>query len=89
MAKELKLRRIGNSVGLTFSKETLARAGFDDDEKIALFVVPGEIRLRSGSDRHRLDLSQSEIKALASGELGGKEGKAVLAKAKSLLKDKK
>jgi antitoxin component of MazEF toxin-antitoxin module len=89
MAKELKLRRIGNSVGLTISKETLSRAGFDNDEKIALFVAPGEIRLRSASDRHRLDLSQSEIKALVGGDLDGKDGKALIAKAKSLLKDKK
>ncbi len=76
-------------MGLTFSKEALERAGFAADEKIALLVSPGEIRIRAVGERHRLELSQQEIKALVSGSLDSKDGKSVVAKAKSLLKERR
>lgn len=81
----MKLRKIGNSLGTTFDKATLARAGFGESDDLVVTSVPGEIKIRRSGGRQSLDLSESEIRALASGDTTSKAGKAVAAKARKLL----
>jgi putative addiction module antidote len=39
-------RRIGNSVGLTFPKDVLERAGFDADSQVHIVETPDGLMLR-------------------------------------------
>lgn len=81
----MNLRKIGNSLGTTFDKLTLARAGFGESDTLVITSSPGEIRIRRAGGRQTLDLSEAEILALASGDVTSKAGKAVAAKARKLL----
>ena len=81
----MKLRKIGNSLGTTFDKATLARAGFGEDDSLIVTSATGEIKIRRVGGRQVLDLSETEIRALASGDTTSKAGKALAAKARKLL----
>lgn len=81
----MKLRKIGNSLGLTFDKATLARAGFGEGDPLMVSSTPGEIKIRRAGGRQTLDLSELEIRALAEGDTTSKAGRAVVAKARKLL----
>lgn len=81
----MKLRKIGNSLGTTFDKPTLARAGFSEEDALVVTSTAGEIRIRRAGGRQTLELSEAEIKAVASGDTTSKAGKAVAAKARKLL----
>lgn len=81
----MKLRKIGNSLGTTFDKPTLAKAGFSEDDSLVVTSAPGEIKIRRAGGRQMLDLNEAEIKALAAGDVSSKAGKAVSAKARKLL----
>lgn len=89
MSKTTKLRRVGNSTGLTFSKETLERAGFKDEEKVEVLVADGEICIRPTSGRYRLDLTAQEVKAMVTGTFDTKAGQSLVAKARKLMKGEK
>lgn len=81
----MKLRKIGNSLGTTFDKATLARAGFGESDALIVSSTAGEIKIRRVGGRQVLDLSEAEVKAVASGDTTSKAGKAVAAKARKLL----
>lgn len=81
----MKLRKIGNSLGTTFDKATLARAGFGEDDALVVTSSAGEIKIRRAGGRHALDLSEAEIRAVAAGDTTSKAGKAVAAKARKVL----
>lgn len=81
----MKLRRIGNSLGVTFDKPTLARAGFGEGDQLVVTSATGEIKIRRAGGRQALDLSEAEIRAVATGDTTSKAGKAVAAKARKLL----
>jgi len=81
----MKLRKIGNSLGTTFDKPTLAKAGFSELDSLVVTSAPGEIRIRRAGGRQTLELSETEIKALATGDVNSKAGKAVSMKARKLL----
>lgn len=81
----MKLRKIGNSLGTTFDKATLARAGFIEDDALVVTSTSGEIKIRRAGGRQALDLSEAEIRAVAAGDVNSKAGKAVVAKARKLL----
>lgn len=84
----MKLRKIGNSLGTTFDKATLARAGFGENDELVVTSTVGEIKIRHAGGRQVLDLAEPEIRAVATGDLSGKAGKAVVAKARKLLGDR-
>ena len=88
MNATMKLRKIGNSLGTTFYKGTLARAGFSEHDTLIVASTAGEIRIRRAGGRQVLDLSESEVRAVAAGDTTSKAGKAVAAKARKLLSDK-
>ena len=81
----MKLRKIGNSLGTTFRKETLVRAGFVEADELEVQAVPGEIRIRRTGGRLSLDLTRAEAKALVAGNAESKAGQAVQAIARKLL----
>ena len=81
----MKLRRIGNSIGTTFTKEALQQAGFSESDEVVLSASPGEIRIKRASGRQVLELSLAEIKALAAGSIDSKAGQTACAKARKLL----
>lgn len=85
----MKLRKIGNSLGTTFDKATLARAGFGKADALAVTSAPGEIKIRRAGGRQALNLSEAELCALASGDTTSKAGKALAAKARKLLGEDK
>lgn len=81
----MKLRKIGNSLGTTFDKATLARAGFSENDELIVASTAGEIKIRRAGGRQVLDLAEAELRAVASGDTTSKAGKAVAAKARKLL----
>lgn len=85
----MKLRKVGNSLGATFTKALLTTAGFEVDEELEVVAAPGELRIKSLKNRMTLDLSSEEAMALATGNLTSKPGKSVVTKAKNLLRGKR
>lgn len=81
----MKLRKIGNSLGTTFDKVTLARAGFGENDALVVTSSSGEIKIRRAGGRQVLDLAEAEIRAIAMGDTTSKAGKAAAAKARKLL----
>lgn len=81
----MKLRRIGNSIGTTFTKEALQQAGFSESEELVVSAFPGEIRIKRAGGRQVLELSIAEVKALATGTIDSRAGQAACAKARKLL----
>lgn len=81
----MKLRKIGNSLGTTFDKATLARAGFGENDVLVVTSAPGEIKIRRAGGRQVLELAEAEIRAVATGDMTSKAGKAAAAKARKLL----
>lgn len=75
-------------MGTTFSKEVLNAAGFSEVDELSVQATPGEIRIKHDSGKLVFDLTVSEAKALADGNLESKAGAAALAKVKRLLQNK-
>jgi len=46
-----RLRRVGNSVGSTFSRDTLAVTGFNEGDRVLVHAEPGRIELRRHDER--------------------------------------
>lgn len=76
----MKLRRIGNSLGTTFGKALLERAGFKEDDQLDIQAVPGEIQIRRASNRLVVELTQSEANALAEGNTKSRAWKSAMEK---------
>ena len=79
----MKLRRIGNSLGTTFGKDLLQKAGFSAEDELAISASKGEIRVRLEKSPVILELSKAEASALASSDFDSKAARAVVAKAQA------
>lgn len=83
--RDMKLRRMGNSLGTTFSKGLLQKAGLSGDEELEVVAVPGEIRLRRANSRFVVELTKSEATALATGKMDSKAAETALGKVRKLV----
>lgn len=83
----MKLRRIGNSLGTTFSKELLQQVGLAENDELAMMVVDGELRIRRAPKSDIMELSGPEITALAAGDLASEIGRQLQARAKAFLSE--
>ena len=79
MTGKMKLRKIGNSLGTTFSRELLQKAGLTGDEELEVITAHGEITLRKRSGVP-VEFSEAEAQALASGEYDTEAGQSALDK---------
>jgi len=83
----MKLRKIGNSQGTTFSRELLNRAGFEDGQELDIFASPGEIRIVPAVvSGVTVSFTSAEAKALASGKFDSKSGAAALNKLRRVVR---
>lgn len=89
MANRIKLRRVGNSLGTTFSRELLTSAGLVGDEDFEVVTSLGEIRLRRVSPAVVVELSVDEAGALVAGEVGTKAAKSAREKLGHALAEKR
>ncbi len=85
MQGAMKLRKIGNSLGTTFSKDVLQKAGFTGDEALEVVASPGEIRLRRASGRIVIELTEAEANALAAGDMDAEAAVSALAKVRAMV----
>ena len=82
----MKLRKIGNSQGTTFSREVLNRAGFEEGQELDVLASPGEIRIVPAVvSGVTVSFTTAEAKALATGKLDSKSGEAALNKVRRLI----
>ena len=82
----MKLRKIGNSQGTTFSREVLNRAGFEEGQELDVLASPGEIRIVPAVvSGVTVSFTTAEAKALAIGKLDSKSGEAALNKVRRLI----
>lgn len=82
----MKLRKIGNSQGTTFSREVLNRAGFEEGQDLDVLASPGEIRIVPAVvSGVTVSFTAAEAKALATGKLDSKSGEAALNKVRRLI----
>lgn len=86
MSNAMKLRKIGNSLGTTFSREVLQKAGFAPDDELEVTASAGEIRLRRTNGRLLVNLSRAEADALLACKMDSKDGLSALAKVRKLIK---
>lgn len=85
LSNAMKLRRIGNSLGTTFSKETLQKAGLTGDEEFEVVVGNGEIKLRRTSERVVVEFTKAEAVALAATQSETKAAESALNKVRKLV----
>lgn len=76
----MKLRKVGNSLGLTFSKEILQKAGLTGDEELEVTASRGEILLRKTKGGLTVEFSKAEATALAGRKFETKAGESALEK---------
>ena len=82
----MKLRKIGNSQGTTFSRDTLTRAGFEDGQELDVLVSLGEIKIVPAVvSGVTVSFTTAEAKALATGKLDSKSGEAALNKVRRMI----
>lgn len=82
----MKLRKIGNSQGTTFSREVLNKAGFVDGQELDIVASPGEIKIVPAAfDGVLVPLTVAEAKALAAGRIESKPGLAAVNKVRRLI----
>ncbi len=82
----MKLRKIGNSLGTTFSRDMLTKAGFAEGEELDVVVSAGEITIRPAApSRILVEFTPAEAKALASGKTDSKLAEAALNKLRRLV----
>jgi antitoxin component of MazEF toxin-antitoxin module len=82
----MKLRKIGNSRGTTFSREVLNKAGFEDGQELDVLASPGEIKIVPAVvSGFTVSFTTAEAKALAAGKLDSKSGEAALNKVRRMI----
>jgi len=82
----MKLRKIGNSQGTTFSREVLNKAGFGEGQELDVLASPGEIRIVPAIvSGVTVSFTTAEAKALATGKLDSKSGEAALNKVRRII----
>lgn len=86
MGTTMKLRKVGNSLGLTFPKDVLNKAGITGDDELEVSVVRGEIVLRKAKGGAVVEFNKAEAAALAAGEFESKAGKSALDKVRKVVK---
>lgn len=86
MGTIMKLRKIGNSLGLTFPKDVLNKAGITGNDELEVSVLHGEIVLRKAKGGAVVEFSKAEVVALATGEFESKAGKSALDKVRKAVK---
>ena len=74
------LRRIGNSSGITFTREVLAIAGFSEGQELVITAVHGEIRLVAVDQAIEVEFSNTEARALIHGDLASDAGQSAINK---------
>jgi hypothetical protein len=79
---------MGNSLGTTFSKELLMRAGITAEHNLEVTATHGELCIKRVSDQLLLKLTPAEVKAVAEGKFNSKAGESAVEKAKRLLDGK-
>lgn len=82
----MKLRKVGNSLGTTFSKDMLSVAGFTEEDDLEVIAAPGELRITKPVTGVSLELSLAEAKAIAQGKMDSPEVAGVVEKARRLVK---
>lgn len=66
----MKLRKIGNSLGTTFTRDILATAGFTEDVELDIVATPGEIRLHPPAGAAiRIEFTAQEAESLFRGNI--------------------
>lgn len=82
----MKLRKIGNSQGTTFSRDVLNKAGFADGQELDIVASPGEIKIVPAAVEGVLvSLTVAEARALASGKIDSRPGLAAVNKVRRLI----
>jgi antitoxin component of MazEF toxin-antitoxin module len=83
--RKSRLRQIGNSQGVTFSRELLQTAGFEAGQDLQIIAVPGEIRVTRADDLVNVALTETEAKAIAAGDTTSEPGKTAADKVRQAL----
>ena len=82
----MKLRKIGNSQGTTFSRDMLGKAGFEDGQELEVVVSAGEIKIVPAVVKGvTVSFTAAEAKALTSGKLDSKSGEAAVNKVRRMM----
>lgn len=82
----MKLRKIGNSQGTTFSRDVLNKAGFADGQELDIVASPGEIKIVPAAVEGVLvSLTVAEAKALVAGKIDSRPGLAAVNKVRRLI----
>ncbi|MBY0240028.1 MAG: hypothetical protein K2X55_12005 [Burkholderiaceae bacterium] len=82
----MKLRRIGNSYGTTFSRDVLNRAGFVEGQELDVVASQGEIKIIPGlGSSITVSFTTAEAKALATGKLDSESGETALNKVRRIV----
>lgn len=82
----MKLRKIGNSLGTTFSREVLTRAGFEEGQELDVLASPGKIEIVPMAPQSvTILLTNAEADALATGNLKSPPGEAALEKVRRMI----
>jgi antitoxin component of MazEF toxin-antitoxin module len=82
----MKLRKIGNSLGTTFTQEILAKAGISEGQELEVIGTLGEIKIRPAAGNSVIvEFSAAEAKALAGGKLDSKSGESALNKVRRVM----
>jgi len=77
----MKLRKVGNSLGTTFSREVLSKAGFAEGDELEVVVSAGEIAIRPAVlTKVVVEFTPAEAKALTTGKLDSKLAESALNK---------
>lgn len=84
----MKLRKVGNSLGATFSREALSQAGFTVGQELEVIAKHGEIKIRPASaSTFLVGFTADEVKALAAREWNSKPGESALSKVREIIAD--
>jgi antitoxin component of MazEF toxin-antitoxin module len=82
----MKLRKIGNSQGTTFSRDMLGKAGFEDGQELEVVVSAGQIKIVPAVAKGvTVSFTAAEAKALTAGKLDSKSGEAALNKVRRMM----
>lgn len=65
--RTLKLRKIGNAVGLTLPQAMLRTAGLAEGDEIEVVATVGEVRICKAGKRVTLTVTQEDLKLLRAG----------------------
>lgn len=84
----MKLRKIGNSLGTTFNRELLERAGIGEGQELDVIAKPGEITIRPATRIGVVvEFTALEAKALVAGKFDTKAGESALNKVRGSIEE--